>query len=68
MDEITKQQLIEFAQQFFGIANAITAFSVLQAVALMYAFKDTQLVAAFLRWRPFTCHPLRPISEFLDGQ
>jgi hypothetical protein len=53
MDETTKQ-LIEFAQQFFGIANAITAFAVLQAVALMYAFKDTKLGAAFLRWRPFT--------------
>jgi hypothetical protein len=52
MDE--PKQLIEFAQQFFSIANAITAFTVIQAVALMYAFKDTQLVAAFLRWRPFT--------------
>jgi hypothetical protein len=53
MDETTKQ-LIEFAQQFFSIANAITAFTVLQAVALMYAFKDTKLAAAFLRWRPYT--------------
>lgn len=50
----TTKQLIEFAQQFFGIANAITAFSVLQAVALMYAFKDTKLATAFLRWRPYT--------------
>lgn len=53
MDE-TPKQLIEFAQQFFAIANAITAFSVLQAVALIYAFKDTKLGAAFLRWRPYT--------------
>jgi hypothetical protein len=50
----TNKQLVEFAQQFFGIANAITAFSVLQAVALMYAFKDTKVGAAFLRWRPYT--------------
>ncbi|HYV09839.1 MAG TPA: hypothetical protein VE980_02925 [Pyrinomonadaceae bacterium] len=47
-------QLIEFAQQFFNIANAITAFTVLQAVALMHAFKDTKVAAAFLRWRPYT--------------
>ena len=53
MDESTRQ-LIEFAQQFFDIANAITAFTVLQAIALMYAFKDTKIVAAFLRWRPYT--------------
>lgn len=52
MDE--PRQLLEFAQQFFSIANAITAFAVIQAVALMYAFKDTKLVAAFLRWRPYT--------------
>jgi hypothetical protein len=52
MDE--PSQLLEFAQQFFSIANAITAFTVIQAVALMYAFKDTKLVAAFLRWRPYT--------------
>jgi hypothetical protein len=52
MDE--PKQLLEFAQQFFSIANAITAFTVIQAVALMYAFKDTKLVAAFLRWRPYT--------------
>jgi hypothetical protein len=44
----------EFAKQFFDIANAITAFAVLQGVALMYAFKDTKLVAAFLRWRPYS--------------
>jgi hypothetical protein len=54
MDELTKSQLIEYAQQFFSIANAITAFTVIQAIALMYAFKDTKLVAAFLRWRPYT--------------
>lgn len=54
MDDFAKLQLIEFAQQFFTIANAITAFSVLQAVALMYGFKDNQLAAAFLRWRPYT--------------
>lgn len=53
MDEPTKQ-LIEFAERFFSIANAITAFSVFQAVALMYAFKDAKLAAAFLRWRPYT--------------
>ena len=52
MDE--PRQLVEFAQQFFSIANAITAFAVIQAVALMYAFKETKLVAAFLRWRPYT--------------
>lgn len=52
MDET--KQLIEFAQQFFSIANAITAFTVLQAVALMYAFKEIKIVAAFLRWRPYT--------------
>lgn len=54
MDEPTRQQLIEFAGQFFSIANAITAFSVFQAVALMYSFKDAKLAAAFLRWRPYT--------------
>jgi len=48
------RQSVELAQQFFSIANAITAFVVIQAVALMYAFKDTKLVAAFLRWRPYT--------------
>lgn len=48
------KELTEFAQQFFSIANAITAFVVLQGVALMYAFKDTKLAAAFLRWRPYT--------------
>ena len=53
MDEPTKQ-LIEFAQQFFSIANAITAFTVLQAVALMYAFKEAKVSAAFHRWRPYT--------------
>src|SRR5688572_8514922 len=53
MDESTKQ-LIEYAQQLFSIANAITAFSVFQAVALMYGFKDAKLAAAFLRWRPYT--------------
>jgi hypothetical protein len=53
MDDSSKQ-LIEYAQQFFSIANAVTAFSVLQAVALMYGFKDNQLVAAFLRWRPYS--------------
>ncbi len=52
MDE--PRQLLEFAQQFFSIANTITAFSVFQAVALMYAFKDAKLAAAFLRWRPYT--------------
>jgi hypothetical protein len=52
MDE--PKQLLELAQQFFSIANAITAFVVIQAVALMYAFKDTKLAAAFLRWRPYT--------------
>ena len=52
MDE--RSQLLEFAQQFFSIANAITAFTVIQAVALMYAFKDAKLAAAFLRWRPYT--------------
>jgi hypothetical protein len=52
MDE--SRQLIELAQQFFSIANAITAFTVIQAVALMYGFKDIKLVAAFLRWRPYT--------------
>ena len=52
MDET--RQLTEFAQQFFSIANAITAFAVIQGVALMYAFKDTKLVAALLRWRPYT--------------
>ena len=46
--------LLEFAQQFFSIANAITAFTVIQAVALMYAFKEAKLAAAFLRWRPYT--------------
>jgi hypothetical protein len=53
MDESTKH-LIDFAQQFFNIANAITAFIVLQAVALMHAFKDPKVAAAFLRWRPYT--------------
>jgi hypothetical protein len=52
MDE--PRQLLEFAQQFFSIANTITAFSVFQALALMYAFKDAKLAAAFLRWRPYT--------------
>src|SRR5688572_19072083 len=52
MDE--PRQSLEFAQHFFTIANTITAFSVFQAVALMYAFKDAKLAAAFLRWRPYT--------------
>jgi hypothetical protein len=54
MNEATQKQLVDFAGEFFSIANAITAFTVIQAIALMYAFKDTKLVAAFLRWRPFT--------------
>jgi hypothetical protein len=48
------KQLMDFAQQFFGIANALTAFVIIQAVALMYAFKEPKLAAAFLRWRPYT--------------
>jgi hypothetical protein len=46
---------LELAQEFFGIANAIAAFSVIQAVALLYAFaKEPRLVAALLRWRPYS--------------
>lgn len=46
---------LNLADEFFSIANAIAAFSVLQAVALLYAFaKEPRLVAALLRWRPYS--------------
>jgi hypothetical protein len=49
---MTKLQL---AQEFFAIANAIAAFAVIQVVALLYAFaKEPRLVAALLRWRPYS--------------
>jgi hypothetical protein len=47
--------MTELAKQFFDIANVITAFSVIQTVALLLAFsKDIRLVGAFLRWRPYS--------------
>ncbi len=53
MNELT--QLTELAKQFFDMANAIAAFSVIQTLALLYAFStNSRLVAAFLRWRPYT--------------
>lgn len=46
---------LKLADEFFSIANAIAAFSVIQAVALLYAFaKEPRLVAALLRWRPYS--------------
>lgn len=51
--ELAKQS-IDFAQQFFFIGNAITAFVVLQVVALIYGLKEAKFSAAFLRWRPYT--------------
>jgi hypothetical protein len=46
---------LKLAEEFFGIANAIAAFSVIQVVALVYAFaKEPRLVAALLRWRPYS--------------
>jgi hypothetical protein len=45
----------ELAQQFFGIANAITVFCLLQTAAFLLTFsKDLRIVAALLRWRPYS--------------
>jgi hypothetical protein len=47
--------MTELAQQFFSIANAVTAFCVGQTVAFLFAFaKDSRIIAALLRWRPYS--------------
>lgn len=47
--------LLDYAQQFFTMGNAIAAACLLQTAAFMLSFaKDKTLVATMLRWRPYT--------------
>ena len=50
-----QKALLDYAQQFFTTANAITAACLLQTAAFVLGFaKDEKLVATMLRWRPYT--------------
>ena len=50
-----QKTLLDYAQQFFTMANAIAAACFLQTAAFVLGFaKDEKLVATMLRWRPYT--------------
>ena len=50
-----QKALLDYAQQFFTMANAIAAACLLQTAAFVLGFaKDEKLVATMLRWRPYT--------------